>query len=215
MQNIGAYGVEAKDIIYKVEAIDIKTGKTVAFGNEECGYAYRQSRFKGEWLNRFVITHVTYKLSTTFSPNLDYGNIRSELSRQGIENPTAAQLRSTIIDIRKTKLPDPAEEGNAGSFFMNPIVSKEKYEALAKAYPSMPHYTLDNGNEKIPAGWMIEQCGWKGRSLGRAGVCKSQALVLVNNGGATGLEMLNLCKTIQNDVKSKFGIEIKPEVNIR
>ncbi len=215
VQNIGAYGVEAKDIIYKVEAVDIKTGKTVVFDNGECGYAYRQSRFKGEWLNRFVITHVTYKLSTTFSPNIDYGNIRSELSRQGIENPTAAQLRSTIIDIRKTKLPDPAEEGNAGSFFMNPIVSKEKYETLAKIYPSMPHYPLDNGNEKIPAGWMIEQCGWKGRSLGRAGVCKSQALVLVNKGGATGLDVLNLCKTIQNDVKSKFGIEIKPEVNIR
>ncbi len=215
IQNIGAYGVEAKDIIYKVEAVEVKTGCTVSFSNQECGYAYRQSRFKCEWLNRYIITHVTYRLSSTFTPRLDYGNIRSELEKQGIGSPTAAQLRNTIIAIRRTKLPDPEVEGNAGSFFMNPVVGRETYEKLAAAYPSMPHYPQPDGHEKIPAGWLIEQCGWKGRSLGRAGVCSTQALVLINKGGATGLEVLNLCKTIQKDVKSKFGIDIKPEVNIR
>ncbi len=215
IQNIGAYGVEAKDIIYKVEAVEVKTGCTVSFSNQECGYAYRQSRFKGEWLNRYIITHVTYRLSSTFTPRLDYGNIRSELEKQGIGSPTAAQLRNTIIAIRRTKLPDPEVEGNAGSFFMNPVVGRETYEKLAAAYPSMPHYPQPDGHEKIPAGWLIEQCGWKGRSLGHAGVCSTQALVLVNKGGATGLEVLNLCKTIQRDVKSKFGIDIMPEVNIR
>ncbi len=215
IQNIGAYGVEAKDIIYKVEAVEIETGCTVSFSNQECGYAYRQSRFKADWLNRYVITHVTYRLSTAFTPRLDYGNIRSELEKQGIATPTAAQLRNTIIGIRRTKLPDPEVEGNAGSFFMNPVVSRETYGTLAATYPSMPHYPQPDGREKIPAGWLIEQCGWKGRSLGRAGVCPTQALVLINKGGATGSEILNLCKTIQKDVKQKFGIDIKPEVNIR
>lgn len=215
IQNIGAYGVEAKDIIYKVEAVEIETGCAVSFSNEECGYAYRQSRFKAEWLNRYVITHVTYRLSDTFTPQLDYGNIRTELEKQGIQTPTAAQLRNTIIGIRLAKLPDPAVEGNAGSFFMNPVVDAETYRKLAAKYPAMPHYPLADGREKVPAGWLIEQCGWKGRSLGRAGVCQNQALVLVNRGGATGLEVLQLCETIQKDVKEKFGISITPEVNIR
>ena len=215
IQNIGAYGVEAKDIIYNVEAVEIETGRAVSFSNQECGYAYRQSRFKADWLNRYVITHVTYRLSDTFTPHLDYGNIRAELEKQGIATPTAAQLRDTIVGIRRAKLPDPEVEGNAGSFFMNPVVDAETYRKLAAAYPSMPHYPLADGREKVPAGWLIEQCGWKGRSLGRAGVCSTQALVLVNKGGATGLEVLQLCETIQRDVKEKFGISITPEVNIR
>ena len=214
VQNIGAYGVEAKDLILCVWMVEIATGKTHIWGNEEFEYGYRQSRLKKDWKNRFLITRVTYGLSKTFRPHLDYGNIRSELARKGIKEPTAQQLRDTIIDIRNAKLPDPKVEGNAGSFFMNPIVDRQKYESLAVQYESMPHYEIDADHVKIPAGWMIEQCGWKGKSLGRAGVHDKQALVLVNRGGATGSEIVTLCETIRQDVKAKFGIDIHPEVNI-
>lgn len=214
VQNIGAYGVEVKDLITAVEAVEIATGDIRIFSKEECGYAYRDSRFKHEWKNQYLITHVTYQLQSVFESRLDYGNIRAELERKGITKPTAQQLRQVIIDIRNAKLPDPKVMGNAGSFFMNPIVSKEKYEQLANQYEGMPHYTVDADHEKIPAGWMIEQCGWKGKSMGRAGVHDKQALVLVNRGGATGQEIVALCKAIQRDVKEKFGIEIYPEVNI-
>lgn len=215
VQNIGAYGVEAKDIIYKVEAVEIATGKVVVFDNQDCQYSYRQSRFKHEWKDKYLVTHVIYRLSKHFVPDLDYGNIRTSLTAKGIENPTAQQLRDVIIEIRKAKLPDPKVQGNAGSFFMNPIVEKAKYEELAAQYSGMPHYTIDAGHEKIPAGWMIDQCGWKGKSLGRAGVHDKQALVLVNRGGATGQEIVNLCETIRKDVKLKFGIDIHPEVNVK
>ncbi len=214
VQNIGAYGVEAKDLILCVWAIEIATGKPCMWGNEECEYGYRQSRFKHDWKDKYLITRVTYGLSRTFTPHLDYGNIRQELERLGISNPTAQQLRQTIIDIRNAKLPDPKVTGNAGSFFMNPVVAKAKYEQLAALYPDMPHYPVDAEHEKIPAGWMIDQCGWKGKSLGRAGVHPKQALVLVNLGGATGQEVVELCNTIRHDVLQKFGIEIHPEVNI-
>ena len=214
VQNIGAYGVEAKDLIVSVEAVEIATGQVVTISGKDCGYGYRQSKFKQEWKNRYLITHVTYQLSTSFQPHLDYGNIRQELERRGIQKPTAQQLREVIIDIRNAKLPDPKIEGNAGSFFMNPIVPKDKYETLAAQYPTMPHYEVDGSYEKIPAGWMIEQCGWKGKSLGRAGVHDKQALVLVNRGGATGAEIVALCDAIRQDVKTKFDIDIHPEVNI-
>ena len=214
VQNIGAYGAEAKDLIVSVEAVEIATGHLVNIQGKDCGYGYRQSKFKNEWKNRYLITHVTYQLSTTFEPHLDYGNIRAELERKGIKEPTAQQLRDTIIEIRNAKLPDPKVEGNAGSFFMNPIVSREKYEALAAQYDGMPHYDVDADQVKIPAGWMIDQCGWKGKSLGRAGVHDKQALVLVNRGGATGSEIVALSDAIRADVKAKFGIEIYPEVNI-
>ena len=214
VQNIGAYGVEAKDFIETIGAVEIATGKVVTIAAEDCHYAYRQSRFKQDWKNRYLITHVTYRLSTAFKPHLDYGNIRVELERKGLSEPTAQQLRKTIIEIRNAKLPDPKVTGNAGSFFMNPIVSRETYEQLAQQYEGMPHYDVDDDHVKIPAGWMIDQCGWKGKSLGRAGVHDKQALVLVNLGGATGAEIVTLCQTIQADVKAKFGIEIHPEVNI-
>ena len=214
VQNIGAYGVEAKDLILCVWAIEIATGKPCMWGNEECEYGYRQSRFKKDWKNRYLITRVTYGLSRTFKPHLDYGNIRAELERKGITEPTAQQLRQTIIDIRNAKLPDPKVTGNAGSFFMNPVVSRSQFEQLLAQFPEMPHYYVDSDHEKIPAGWMIDQCGWKGRSLGRAGVHPKQALVLVNLGGATGHEIVALCEAIRHDVKEKFGIDIHPEVNI-
>lgn len=215
VQNIGAYGVEAKDFIEDVEAVELATGKVVHFKNEDCQYSYRQSKFKQAWRDKYLITSVTYRFSTTYEPKLDYGNIRSALVSKGITDPTANQLREVIIEVRNAKLPDPEVLGNAGSFFMNPIVAKTKYEGLAAQYENMPHYTIDATHEKIPAGWLIEQCGWKGKALGRAAVHDKQALVLVNRGGATGEEVVTLCKTIQNDVKNKFGIEIFPEVNIK
>jgi len=214
VQNIGAYGSEVKDLIRKIKAVDISTGTVREFDHTECEYGYRQSRFKHEWKNRFLIINVEYELSESFQPRLDYGNIRAELERRNIAEPTAQQLRDTIIDIRNAKLPDPKVMGNAGSFFMNPIVSREKYEQLAAQYEGMPHYEIDADHVKIPAGWMIDQCGWKGKSLGRAGVHDKQALVLVNRGGATGAEIVALCEAIQKDVKAKFDIDIHPEVNI-
>lgn len=215
VQNIGAYGVEAKDLIDSVEAVEIETGRICRFMNAECAYSYRQSKFKHAWRDRFLITAVTYKFSKTYAPKLDYGNIRAALAAKGIGNPTAMQLRETIIEIRNAKLPDPKVLGNAGSFFMNPVVPTQKYNELARQYEGMPHYTIDNEHEKIPAGWLIEQCGWKGKALGRAAVHDKQALVLVNRGGATGSEVVHLCETIQHDVRQKFGIDINPEVNIR
>lgn len=215
IQNIGAYGAEAKDFIDEVRAVEIATGNLVVFSNDDCEYSYRQSKFKHAWKDKFLIVQVTYKLSRAFVPKLDYGNIRMKLKEQGIGQPTAQQLRDVIIEIRREKLPDPQILGNAGSFFMNPIVSREKYEQLAAEYPGMPHYTIDGEHEKIPAGWMIEQCGWKGRPLGKAGVHSKQALILVNLGAATGTDILNLCEAVRADVKHKFGIEIYPEVNIR
>lgn len=230
VQNIGAYGVEAKDFIVSLHALDIETGGIVEITNAECEYGYRQSRFKKDWKNRFIITDVTYQLSTTFTPHLDYGNIRKVLEEKGIScdikdgRLTAQLLRDTIIDIRNAKLPDYEVEGNAGSFFMNPIVSKEKFEELLAKYPNMPYYPVSSsapsigrageGAVKLPAGWLIDQCGWKGKTLGRAGVHDKQALVLVNKGGATGEEVVALCRQVQKDVLERFGVEIHPEVNI-
>lgn len=215
VQNIGAYGAEVKDFISSIEAVEIGTGKQCSFSREECQYGYRDSRFKHEWKNRYLITHVTYQLSIDSSlQRLDYGNIRSELEHRGINQPTPLELRQVVIDIRNSKLPDPKVMGNAGSFFMNPVVERSKYEELLRMYPQMPHYYIDENHEKIPAGWMIDQCGWKGRSLGPAGVHDRQALVLVNRGGATGADIVALCQRIQHDVHEKFGIEIHPEVNI-
>ena len=215
VQNIGAYGAEACQFIYDIRAIDIQTGKDVVIPQQDCCYGYRDSMFKHEWKNRFLITHVSYMLHRQYRPNMEYGNLRAELERQGIgESPTPQQLRQVIIDIRRSKLPDPAEQGNAGSFFMNPVVSRAKYEELVAANPQMPHYYIDEDSEKIPAAWLIDQCGWKGRSLGRASVHHKQPLVLVNLGGATGQDIVTLCKAIQDDVQHRFGIMLKPEVNI-
>lgn len=214
VQNIGAYGVEVKNFIETIEAVEVATGKVVTLLAWDCGYGYRQSRFKHDWKNQYLITHVTYRLSTIFNPNLDYGNIRVELDRKGIQSPSAQQLREIIIGIRNAKLPDPKVMGNAGSFFMNPIVNREIYELLVRKYEGMPYYEVDADHVKIPAGWMIDRCGWKGKRLGHAGVHDKQALVLVNLGGATGSEIVALCEAIQQDVRRTFGIEIQPEVNI-
>lgn len=214
VQNIGAYGVEVKDLVDRVEVVEVATGRRDTFTNEACAYAYRKSNFKTVWKGKYIVTHVTYRLSLHFVPHLDYGNIREELERHGIAEPTARQLREAIIRIRKQKLPDPKVEGSAGSFFMNPVVDRTVFDRLVARYPQMPHYEAGDGKVKIPAGWMIDRCGWKGRTLGNAGVHDRQALVLVNRGGATGAEVLELCTRIRDDVKAHFGIDIQPEVNI-
>ena len=210
VQNIGAYGVEAKDLIDKVECVSLKDGTRRVFRNEECDYGYRSSIFKHALKGQYAVTYVTYRLMKRFVPHLEYGNLRNQLS--SVAKLTPADVRRKIIEVRRSKLPDPKVIGNAGSFFMNPIVSYEKFESLRAQYPQMPFYEMPEG-VKIPAGWMIEQCGWQGRSLGRAGVYEKQALILVNRGGATGKEVVRLCETIQQDVANKFGIEIHPEVN--
>ena len=220
VQNIGAYGVEVSQIIERIEAVEIATGRKVEFAAAECNYGYRQSRFKQEWKNRYLVTYVSYRLQRSAELKLDYGNIRSELERRNIEKPTLEELRQTIIDIRNDKLPDPKKQGNAGSFFMNPVVDRETFKRLQASWPDVPYYVVD-GNAaaegemyKIPAGWMIDRCGWKGRSLGNAGVHDRQALVLVNRGGASGNDIVRLCDAIRSDVKKTFGIDIHPEVNI-
>ena len=212
VQNIGAYGVEAKDLIVGVEAIEVSTGKECIFKNEECGYAYRESVFKSSLKYQYLVTHVSYRLKKTPCYHLDYGNIRLELEKQKARL-TLANVRQAIISIREAKLPDPKLQGNAGSFFMNPVISRKHFEALLVDYPLMPHYEVDAESIKIPAAWMIDQCGWKGKRLGRAGVHDKQALVLVNLGGAVGTEVIALSEAIQKSVYEKFGINILPEVN--
>ncbi len=215
VQNIGAYGVEAKDVIAMVEAVDLQSGEKRIFAPQECDYSYRQSIFKKQLKGRYAITYVTYRLQKTPQLKLDYGNLRTVLTNQSTVNSQLSirQVRQAIIDIRNAKLPDPKVQGNAGSFFMNPVVSREKFLSLQKDYPQMPYYEVEGG-VKIPAGWMIDQCGWKGKALGRAGVHDKQALVLVNLGGATSEEIITLCNTICKDVYEKFGIDIHPEVNL-
>ena len=212
VQNIGAYGVEAKDLIVKVDTLEVETGKERVFGNEECGYAYRESVFKHALKGKYIVTHVTYRLFKHPSYRLDYGNVHSELEKRGCEL-TLENVRQTIIDIRESKLPAPKVQGNAGSFFMNPIVPRPLFEELLGKYPSMPFYEVDAERVKIPAAWMIDQCGWRGKQLGRAGVHNKQALVLVNCGGATGQEIIALSEEIQRSVFDKFGVRISPEVN--
>lgn len=211
VQNIGAYGVEVKDLISCVETLDVHGDKRV-FGVEECGYAYRNSVFKRPDMKSFFVTHVTFALNKAEQYTLNYGTIRQELEKY--PQIDLATVRQVIVSIRESKLPDPKVLGNAGSFFMNPIVPRAKYETLLQEYPSMPSYQVDATHVKIPAGWMIEQCGWKGKSLGNAAVHDKQALVLVNCGGATGADIVALSDAVRAAVREKFGVEIHPEVNM-
>ena len=212
IQNIGAYGAEAGDIIDSVELMSLSTGESRVMSSADCQYSYRQSIFKNELRGEYAVTYVTFRLHRTFSPKLDYGNVRSELEKRGLDI-TAANVRQVIIDIRRAKLPDPAQLGNAGSFFMNPIISRSAYEQLLTAHPDMPHYDVDQDRVKVPAGWLIDRCGWKGQSLGAAGVHAHQALVLVNRGGATGADIIALSDAVRASVRERFGIDIHPEVN--
>lgn len=210
VQNIGAYGVEAKDLITQVDTMEIATAKEHSFSNADCTYSYRQSIFKSELKNKFIVTYVTYKLSKHPVYNLEYGNIKAELEKY--PEISLATIREAIIAIRNSKLPDPKVEGNAGSFFMNPIIPRSQFLELQKQFPEIPHYEIDQDRVKVPAGWMIDKCGWKGKIVGHVGVHSKQALVLVNKGNATGDEIINLSCEIQASVKKLFNIEIHPEV---
>lgn len=210
VQNIGAYGVEVKDLVSSVETINIQGEKRV-YQVDECEYAYRKSLFKQPEMKSVFVTYVNFCLSKKEHYTLDYGTIRQELMKYpAIDLKT---LRRVIIDIRESKLPDPKVLGNAGSFFMNPIVPRVQFEELKQQYPSMPYYDVDADRVKIPAGWMIDRCGWKGKALGPAAVHDKQALVLVNLGGAAGKDVIALSDAVRASVREKFGIEIHPEVN--
>lgn len=212
VQNIGAYGVEAKDLIVSVDTFGLETGEERRFMREECRYAYRESVFKQKLKGKYAVTFVTYRLKKHPVFHLEYGNIRAELEKQGCQ-VDLENVRRIIIAIRQAKLPDPKVLGNAGSFFMNPVVPKMQFEALLAQYPDMPHYPVDDAHVKIPAGWMIDRCGWKGKRVGHAGVHEKQALVLVNCGGATGKEVMHLAEEIVASVRERFGVTIRPEVN--
>lgn len=210
VQNIGAYGVEAKDVIVEVETLTSE-GVEKRYAVSECAYAYRKSLFKTEAYKNEFVTHVTFRLHKQACFKLEYGAIRQELANY--PETTLSLVRQVIISIRKEKLPDPKEWGNGGSFFMNPIVSNELFRQLKEEFPAMPFYELEDGRVKIPAGWMIEACGWKGKRLGPAGVFEKQALVLVNLGGATGADVIALSNAVRASVYEMFRIDICPEVN--
>jgi len=213
IQNIGAYGVEIKDIFYQLEAIEIETGKMKTFNLEECKFGYRNSVFKNELIGKFIITSVTFKLTKDkHQLNTSYGAIQNYLKE--FLNPTIKNVSDAVIAIRESKLPDPKQIGNSGSFFKNPIVSSHIFKKIEKDYPSIPHYIINEFEVKIPAGWLIEQCGFKGKRFGDAGVHDKQALVLVNFNNASGSEIYNLALNIQQTVKQTFGISLEIEVNV-
>jgi UDP-N-acetylmuramate dehydrogenase len=212
IQNIGAYGVEVKDVIEKVNFLDLETLELASLMNHECQFDYRNSIFKNHLKNRIVITSVVFRLQHTPVFNLSYGNLQEEINIAG--KATLKTVRDAVINIRRSKLPDPKEIGNAGSFFKNPVLDIATVKQLKDQFISMPVFPVSDELAKIPAGWLIEQCGWKGKRTGNAGVHDKQALVLVNHGNATGEELRNLAMQISDSVFSKFNIQLEPEVNI-
>jgi UDP-N-acetylmuramate dehydrogenase len=212
VQNIGAYGVEVKNSIEKVRAICMEDGSIREFTNEECGFGYRDSIFKREFKGKYLITKVFYRLSTKPKLCLEYGSLKEELNKIG--SVSLGNIRRIVIRTRQLKLPDPAQLGNAGSFFKNPVVSASFAEELKSKNPGLPMFTDPSGVIKLPAGWLIEQCGWRGKRVGEAGVHDKQALVLVNYGNASGRDILNLSEEISKSVSERFGIELHREVEI-
>lgn len=213
VQNVGAYGMEAKDIIHSVRAFEVGTGNERIFGNDECRFAYRDSIFKHEFKGRYVVWSVTFRLHKTFLPNIRYQALSDALAAAGIIDPTPLQLADTIAEVRWSKLPRPEEKGSAGSFFKNPVVSAEQYERLKTEYPDLVAYPVPDGY-KLAAGWLIEHAGWKGRAMGRCGVYPKQALVLVNLGGCIGAEVVALADAITADVQKQFGVTLQKEAII-
>lgn len=209
VQNIGAYGVEVCERIERVEVLDVESGQKRVFAADECAYGYRDSIFKRPDHKHFIVLAVCYRLSTVFEPVLTY----APLSRMSPDGLTAMDIRAEVLSLRSSKLPDPAVLGNAGSFFMNPVVPLSKARALAAEYPDIPQYPATDGFVKLSAAWMIDRCGWKGRTMGQAGVYERQPLVLVNLGGATGEEVLSLAHAVIDSVYDKFGVYLRPEVN--
>ena len=215
VQNIGAYGTEIKDTFVSCEAISIENQEMRTFSKEECHFGYRESIFKNEEKDNYIITSVIFKLTKrNHKINISYGDISTELTKNNITKPNLKDISNAVIAIRQSKLPDPKELGNSGSFFKNPILLKTDFNKIHQKFPEMKYYEISETEVKVPAGWLIEQAGFKGKRFGDAGVHKNQALVLVNYGNATGQEILNLSKEIQNTVFDTFGISIEAEVNI-
>ncbi|MDB5119392.1 MAG: UDP-N-acetylenolpyruvoylglucosamine reductase [Sphingobacteriales bacterium] len=214
IQNIGAYGVEIKDIFYECRAFEIETGTIKIFNLNDCVFSYRDSIFKTQFKGKFIITQVTYKLSTLQNINTSYGAINEELLKRQISTPSVKDISQVVSHIRISKLPDPSTIGNAGSFFKNPIIEHERFLILKSEFPDIVGFKIDETRFKLAAGWLIEQCGWKGMVFGNTGTWKNQALVIVNHGQATGLEIFNFSHKIIESVKSKFGIILDREVNI-
>ncbi|MDW8274346.1 MAG: UDP-N-acetylmuramate dehydrogenase [Chitinophagales bacterium] len=219
IQNIGAYGVELKEVFHSLEAVEISTGKIFSFTAAECRFGYRDSVFKREGRNQFIITNITLRLQNMrcgkpYHYRVEYGDIAKQLEVMGVQQLSPRAVSEAIIAIRRSKLPDPSELGNAGSFFKNPLVSAAHYAQIVAEYGQTPHYPAEDGKVKIPAAWLIEKCGWKGKRVGNTGSHSRQALVLVNYGGATGKEIWECALQIQQSVKEKFGIALEPEVNV-
>ncbi|MEP6795937.1 MAG: UDP-N-acetylmuramate dehydrogenase [Saprospiraceae bacterium] len=214
IQNIGAYGVEIESVFHSLEAVRLGTGEIKRFSKEECKFGYRDSVFKQEAKGQYIITGVTLRLTREHKVNTSYGAIQDILNQRGILNPTIQDVSNAVIHIRQTKLPDPSVIGNAGSFFKNPIISKNQYDTLKEMFPDIPGFPAEDQRMKVPAGWLIEQAGWKGKAIGHAGCYEKQALVLVNLGGASGVEIWNLAGEIIRSVEEKFEIRLSPEVNI-
>jgi len=214
MQNIGAYGTEIKDIFESLEALEIATGEIHTFNKESCAFGYRESVFKRALKGKYIITSVAFRLQKNPQVNTTYGAIDAELQAQGISNPGIRDVSNAVIAIRSSKLPDPKKIGNAGSFFKNPVVNQAIYDEILKQYPHAPAYPATPGSVKLPAGWLIETAGWKGKTIGNYGVHLNQALVLVNYGGATGKEIYELSSAILTDIYEKFGVQLEREVNI-
>ena len=215
IQNIGAYGVELKDVFLKLEAIELATGKKKIFRHKDCQFGYRESIFKKDLKGKFCITKVYLQLTKKHHVlHLDYGAIKNQLTTNNIQYPTIKNISDAVIQIRSSKLPDPQTLGNSGSFFKNPEIGRAKFTKLQAKFPNIVFYDLPNNKVKIPAGWLIEQCGWKGKQVGNTGAYAKQALVLVNYGGATGKEVKALANTIIKSVKDRFGIRLTPEVNV-
>lgn len=215
MQNIGAYGREIKDIFYACKALNLETLAIETFYSEDCKFGYRESIFKNELKGKYIILSVQFKLTKeNHQLHIDYGAIKQELEKMEVINPTIQDISKAVIQIRESKLPNPKEIGNSGSFFKNPVISKNEFDYLMQKHPNMPHYKVSDNEIKIPAAWLIEQAGFKGKRFGDAGVHKNQALVLVNYGNASGSEIVDLAYKIQNKVNEMFQINITPEVNI-
>jgi len=212
VQNIGAYGVEVKDCIDSVKGFFIENAKQFNLNNKDCQFGYRQSIFKADLKNKTIITSVIFKLSKKADFKLSYGHVKEQVEASG--ELTLKNVRQTIIDIRKSKLPEPEEFGNAGSFFKNPIISQASFDTLKNKHQDVPSYPIDEQHVKVPAGWLIEQAGWKGKTIGHAGVHSKQALVLINTGKANGSDIITLSNAIIADIKTKFNIDMIPEVNI-
>lgn len=214
IQNIGAYGVELKDVFESCSAYEIATGKRREFSHQDCHFGYRDSIFKNELKGKYIITGVSFRLSRIASINTQYGAIQEELAKRGVSAPTIADVSSVVSHIRVSKLPDPSTIGNAGSFFKNPVIEQQDFLKIFEKFPELVHYPAGNGKVKLAAGWLIEQCGFRGKVVGQTGTWKNQALVLVNHGQASGQEVYSFSENIIDTVEARFGVRLEREVNI-